>query len=152
MRLTAAIDIAAPAEIVWRCIDEPEQIVRWVEGAVEHRYLGPRDPAHPVGQKFVQRLKQGSKVSVFEGTLIAFERLRHFAFVIPSPAYSSEAHFRLSAQGPERTHVDYAIDVTLHTGKAKIAAALLRVPLGFFVKKQMRRLEALALSLHGAGA
>lgn len=148
MRLTASIDIDAPAAIVWSCIDEPDKIVRWVEGALEHRYVGEPDPAHRVGQMFVQRLAQGSTVTEFEGTLIAFEHLRHFAFRIPSPAYSSEAHFHLSSLGPSRTHVDYAIDVTLHTLKARIGAALLRVPLWFFVRKQMRRLQALAVSLN----
>ena len=152
MRLTAAIDIDAPTVIVWACIDEPDKIVRWVEGALEHRYLGPRDPAHPAGQKFVQRLAQGSKVTEFEGTLIAAEPLRHFAFRIPSPAYSSEAHFHLTDLGANRTHLDYAIDVTLHTVKARIGAALLRVPLAFFVRKQMRRLQALAQALHGAAS
>jgi uncharacterized protein YndB with AHSA1/START domain len=148
MRLTARIDIDAPPEAVWRCIDEPALIVRWVEGAVEHRYIDARDPAHPLGQRFVQQLKQGSKVTEFTGTLIAFDRPRHFAFTIPSPAYSSEAHFRLTPLGAARTHVDYVIDVTLHTAVAKIAALLLRLPLSFFVPKQMRRLKALAESVH----
>ena len=96
MRLTAKIDIDAAPATVWRCIDEPALILRWVEGALEHRYIDARDPARPVGQRFVQRLQQGKKVTEFTGTLIAFERPRHFAFTIPSPAYSSEAHFRLT--------------------------------------------------------
>jgi len=149
MRLTAKIDIDAAPETVWRCIDEPALILRWVEGALEHRYLDARDPARPVGQRFVQRLQQGKKVTEFTGMLIAFDRPRHFAFTIPSPAYSSEAHFRLSPLGPARTHVDYAIDVTLHTATAKFAGALLRLPLAFFVPKQMRRLKALAESVAG---
>src|SRR3954470_3015719 len=132
MRLTARIDIDAPPQVVWRCIDEPALIVRWVEGALEHRYLDARDPANPVGQRFVQRLQQGKKVTEFIGTLIACERPRHFAFTIPSPAYSSEAHFRLTPLGSAGTHVDYVIDVTLHTTTAKIAAALLRLPLALF--------------------
>jgi len=149
MRLTAKIDIDAPPETVWRCIDEPALILRWVEGALEHRYLDARDPARPVGQRFVQRLQQGKKVTEFIGTLIAFDRPRHFAFTIPSPAYSSEAHFRLSPLGPARTHVDYAIDVTLHTATAKLAGVLLRLPLALFVPKQMRRLKTLAESVAG---
>ena len=152
MRLTAAVDIDASPETVWRCIDDPALIVRWVEGALEHRYLDPRDPAHPVGQRFVQRLQQGKKVTEFTGTLIAFEPPRHFAFTIPSPAYSSEAHFRLAPLDGSRTHVDYAIDVTLHTATAKVAGVLLRLPLAFFVPKQMRRLKALAESIAGATA
>lgn len=147
MRLTASVDIDAPADVVWSCIDEPDKIVRWVEGAVSHEYVGERDPDHPVGQRFRQELRQGPKVRSFEGTLTAFEPLRHFAFRIPSPAYSSEAHFHLTSQGDRRTRVDYAIDVTLHTTKAKIAAALLRLPLTFFVPKQMGRLKRLAESL-----
>ena len=149
MRLTAAVDIDAPPETVWRCIDEPALIVRWVEGALEHRYLEPRDPAHPVGQRFVQRLRQGKKVKEFTGTLIACERPRHFAFTIPSPAYSSEAHFRLAPLDAARTHVDYAIDVILRTATAKVAGVLLRLPLAFFVPKQMRRLKSLAESIAG---
>lgn len=152
MRLTARIDIDAPPETVWRCIDEPALIVRWVEGALDHRYIDPRDPAHPVGQRFVQRLKQGKKVTEFTGTLIEFDRLRHFAFTIPSPAYSSEAHFRLTPLDAARTHVDYVIDVTLHTAVAKLAAVLLRLPLSFFVPRQMRRLKTLAESIQGGSA
>ena len=149
MRLTAAVDIDAAPETVWRCIDEPALIVRWVEGALEHHYLDLRDPAHPVGQRFVQRLQQGRKVKEFTGTLIACERPRHFAFTIPSPAYSSEAHFRLTPLDAARTHVDYTIDVTLHTVTAKLAAVLLRLPLSVFVPKQMRRLKTLAEGIRG---
>ena len=60
---------------------------------------------------------------------------------------ASFAHFRLTPRGSSGTHVEYAIDVTLHTTTAKLAAALLRVPLAFFVPRQMRRLKALAESI-----
>ena len=150
MRITAAIDVDASPAVVWSCIAEPDKIVRWVEGALDHRYVGARTGRPKVGDKFVQRLKQGRKVVEFEGTLTACEEPSHFAFTIPSPAYSSEAHFRLTPQGSGGTHVDYSIDVTLHTLAAKIAGAALRVPLAFFVRKQLRRLRALAVSLSRA--
>lgn len=147
MRLTASAEIDAPPELVWRCIDEPEQILKWVEGAMAHEYVGDPPQGDRVGQRFHQSLKQGSKVQHFEGTLIACDRPAHFAFTIPTPGYSSEAHFRLTSLERARTRVDYRIDITLHTLKAKIGATLLRIPLTFFVPKQMRRLKALAESL-----
>ena len=147
MRIRVGIDIDAPLQVVWSCIEEPDKIVRWVEGAVDHRYLRAH-AGHPnVGDKFLQRLKQGRKVVEFEGTLITRQYGRHFAFTIPAPAYSSEAHFRLSPRGLSGTHVDYSIDVTLHTLLAKLAGAVLHVPLGFFVRRQLRRLRALAVAL-----
>lgn len=147
MRLTASAEIDAAPEVVWRCIDEPEKILQWVEGAVTHRYLGDPPAGDRVGQRFHQSLKQGSKITEFEGTLIACDHPRHFAFTIPSPSYSSEAHFRLTPLDGRRTRVDYSIDVTLHTLKAKVGATLLRIPLTFFVPRQMQRLRALAESL-----
>ena len=147
MRITTSTEINAPAATVWACIDEPDNILRWVEGAVEHRYITPRENGHEVGQRFVQKLMQGPSVREFEGALIAFEPYEHFAFRIPAPAYSSEAHFRLTPLGPSKTRIDYAIDITLHTAKAKAIAALLRLPLTFFIPKQMRRLKRLAESL-----
>ena len=53
MRITTSTEINAPAATVWACIDEPDNILRWVEGAVEHRYITPRENGHEVGQRLV---------------------------------------------------------------------------------------------------
>jgi hypothetical protein len=147
MRLTTTIDINAPAEVVWACIEEPEKILQWVEGAVEHRYLTPAGDGNQIGRQFEQKLKQGKDVVTFIGTITQCEELKHFAFHIPSPAYSSDAQFQLTVLRPDLTQVFYAIDVELHTLKAKIVGFLLRLPLTFFVPKQLQRLKQLAESL-----
>jgi Polyketide cyclase / dehydrase and lipid transport len=147
MRLTTTIDINAPAEVVWACIEEPEKILQWVEGTVGHRYLTPAEDGTRIGRQFEQKLKQGKDVVTFIGTITHCEEPQHFAFHIPSPAYSSDAHFRLSALRPDVTQVFYSIDVELHTLKAKIVGFLLRLPLTFFVPKQLQRLKQLAESL-----
>ncbi len=103
-----------PHETVFACVDQPEHIVQWVEGAVEHTYISDRNPANPVGQRFRQRLRMGKSVKEFHGEIIAWEYADAFRASIPSPAYSSEAHFRISPNGPTRSTVDYSIDVTLH--------------------------------------
>jgi hypothetical protein len=147
MRLTTTIDINAPVEVVWACIEEPEKIMQWVEGAVEHRYLMPAVDGNRVGRQFEQKLKQGKDIVTFIGTITHCEEPQYFAFHIPSPAYSSDAQFRLTVLHSDLTQVFYAIDVELHTLKAKIIGFLLRLPLSFFVPKQLQRLKRLAESL-----
>lgn len=144
MLIRCTMPIAAAAERVFACVDDPEKIVGWVEGALEHRYTTPRDPANPVGQRFIQKLQQGPKLREFEGTIIAFTYPTDFGVSIPSPAYSSLAHFRITPNGPQACTVNYSIDVTLHTWQARVMGFLLRIPLGFFVRKQIGRLKRYA--------
>ncbi len=150
MRLTATVDINAPAEIVWACVEEPDKIVQWVEGAVGHRYITPVENGVIVGSQFEQKLQQGKEIVTFIGTVTDCQQPQRFGFHIPSPAYSSDALFQLTPLSDETTQVDYSIDVELHTLKAKVAGFVLRLPLTFFVPKQMRRLKQLAESLTAA--
>jgi uncharacterized protein YndB with AHSA1/START domain len=152
MLLRCTTKVNAAAETVFACVDEPEHIVKWVGGAVGHEYLTERNPANPVGQRFLQKLRMGSSVREFNGEIIAWEKPTHFGLHIPTAAYSSEAHFRISPEGPVRSTVDYSIDVTLHTLTARALGTLLRVPLGFFVKNQIGKLKAYAESLQARQA
>lgn len=144
MRLQCTVHIQAPPETVFACVDEPDKIVGWVEGAVEHAYTSERQAPTPVGQRFHQRLQQGKSIREFAGEIIAWEQPHHFGLRIPSAAYTSEAHFRMTPRDACQSQLHYRLDVTLHTPLAKVLGLLLRVPLGFFVRKQMRRLKAYA--------
>jgi hypothetical protein len=150
MLLTCRTKVNAPADTVFACVDEPEHIVRWVGGAVDHVYVTERNPANPVGQKFLQKLKMSNSVREFEGKIIAWEKPTHFGLFIPSPAYSSEAHFRITPEGSSSSTVDYSIDVTLHTLAARVIGTVLRIPLGFFVQNQIGKLKSYAESLQAS--
>ena len=151
MLVRCKMSVDAPAKTVFACVDEPEHIVRWVEGAVEHTYVSDRNPANPVGQRFVQKLRMGKSIKEFQGEVIAWQYPTHFGLHIPSAAYSSEAHFRISPEGPARSTVDYSIDITLHKAIVRLLSPLLRVPLTLFVRKQIGRLKACAEKLHAEG-
>src|SRR3954471_12044647 len=137
MLLRCKMAVNAAAGTVFMCVDQPEHIVQWVEGAVEHTYVSERNPANPVGQRFRQRLRMGKSIKVFDGEIIAWEAPTHFGLSIPAPAYSSEAHFRISPNGPTLSTIEYSIDVTLHKALIRLLSPLLRVPLTFFVRKQI---------------
>lgn len=144
MLLRCKMTVNASAETLFACVDQPEHIVRWVEGAVEHTYISDRNPANPVGQQFIQKLRMGYSVKEFNGEIIAWQYPTHFGLRIPSPAYSSEAHFRITPGGPAQSVVDYSIDVTLHKPIVQLVSPLLRLPLTLFVRKQIGRLKAYA--------
>ena len=152
MLLRCRIAVDTPAETVFACVDQPEHIIQWVEGAVEHTYLTDRNPANPTGQRFRQKLRMGKSIKEFHGEVIAWQFPTHFGLHIPSPAYSSEAHFRISPNGQTKCAVDYSIDVTLHKRLVRLLAPLLRVPLTFFVRKQIGRLKSYAEKVQREGA
>ena len=139
IRCKMAMD--ASAETVFTCVDRPEHIVQWVEGAMEHVYVSDRSPTNPVGQRFLQKLRMGKSIKEFQGEIIAWDAPTHFGLHIPSPAYSSEAHFRISPDGPARSTVNYSIDLTFHKAIVRLLSPLLRIPLTLFVKKQIGRLK-----------
>jgi hypothetical protein len=147
MLLRCKTAVNAAAETVFACVDQPEHIVQWVEGAVEHTYTSERNPADPVGQRFLQRLRMGKSIKEFHGEIIAWKAPTHFGLYIPASAYSSEAHFRITPNGPLRSTVDYSINVTLHKAFVRMLSPLLRVPLTLFVRKQIGRLKACAEKL-----
>jgi hypothetical protein len=152
MLLRCRMAVNTPAETVFACVDQPEHIVQWVEGAVEHTYTTDRNTADPVGQRFRQKLRMGKSVKEFQGEVIAWKSPTHFGLHIPSPAYSSEAHFRISPAGQTRCTVDYSIDVTLHKPFVRLLTPLMRVPLTFFVRKQIGRLKSYAEKVQREGA
>ncbi|HEY3455355.1 MAG TPA: SRPBCC family protein [Bryobacteraceae bacterium] len=141
MLVRCKMAINASAETVFACVDRPEHIVQWVEGAVDHVYISERNPANPVGQRFLQKLRMGKSIKEFQGEIIAWEAPTHFGLYIPAPAYSSEAHFRISPDGPTRSTVNYSIDITLHKAIMRLLSPLLWIPLTLFVKKQIGRLK-----------
>lgn len=147
MRLTATVAVGVSAEQVFACVDEPEKIVGWVEGAIEHRYTSARGVS-AVGQTFHQKIMQGPKPKDFDGTITVFEPPTRFGFSIPSAAYSSEVLFVITPTGQATCRVDYSIDVTLHTWLAKVIGTVMRIPLGAFVRKQMGRLRRYAETGH----
>lgn len=151
MLLRCKTSVDAAAETVFACVDQPEHIVQWVEGAVEHTYLTERNPANPVGQRFRQKLRMGKSVNEFHGEIIAWEFPTHFGLQIPAPAYSSEAHFRIAPNGPNRSTIDYSIDVTLHKAFFRFISPLMQLPLTFFVRKQIGRLKSYAEKVQAGG-
>ena len=103
------IEIAAPIEVVWRTITEPDQIRRWFSDAAD---IDATDGA--VGTMTFEGDRTGDPL-VVNIAVVAAERPQRFAFrwihpagVEASPANSVLVTFTLTAAGAERTHLRVA--------------------------------------------
>jgi len=92
----------------------------------------------------------GKSIKEFHGEIIAWEAPTHFGLRIPAPAYSSEAHFRISPVAPGKSIVRYSIDITLHKPLIRSLSPLLKIPLTLFVRKQISRLKSYAEKVQSA--
>ena len=99
MLLRCKTKVNAAAETVFACVDEPEHIVKWVGGAVDHVYSQSETRRIRWARRFLQKLRMGNSVREFDGEIIAWEKPTHFGLHIPTAAYSSEAHFRITPEG-----------------------------------------------------
>lgn len=147
MLLTCSTTVEALPATVFDCVDAPRHIVGWVSGAIEHTYLSERGPKPPIGQRFRQLLRQGRRIRTFEGEIIAWEEATHFGLRIPTAAYTTEAHFRISPLGARRSTLEYTIEIVLMSPLAKAIGPLLKLPLRWFVRRQIDSLKAYAEAL-----
>jgi uncharacterized protein YndB with AHSA1/START domain len=143
MRLVYTLDINAPADKVFELIHDPEKHTLWLQGVEETRYVGPYDPDNPVGAKFKQKIRQGSRVKEYDGEVTAFARPKHLAIRLFSPQFSVVVDYRLTPR-EGGTRLDYAADVSCGHWFFRLMVKVF----GFFcrgmLRKQMQKLKELA--------
>lgn len=105
-RIEREIDIAAPVDVVWRTITDPEQIPRWFSDRAE---LDARPGGHGT---LVFRADGPGEPHVVELTVVTADPPHVLAYRWLAPAgadataqNSMLVTFTLRADGPERTHL-----------------------------------------------
>jgi uncharacterized protein YndB with AHSA1/START domain len=143
MAMTYSIEMKAPIDKVFDCVDDREKLKLWMDGLAETTYVTERDPANPVGTKFRQKIREGGRVQEYDGEVIAYEKPKHLAVRIGNTHFHAVADYRFSPTD-DGTRLDYACDVTCHGWFVKVMGFLF----GWFVKrmlrKQMAKLKELA--------
>ena len=106
MNETFSMVIAAPAERVWALIDEPENLRGWMDGLEETTFPDGVDRSRGVGTRFVQRIREGGRVSEYQGVVTAHDRLRQLGIEIGNRAFTMAVEYRLTPV-PGGTRLDY---------------------------------------------
>lgn len=135
--------IAAPLERVWELIDDDENLKRWMDGLVDTSYPDGLDRTRPVGTRFVQRIKEGGRVSEYEGVVTAYDRLKHLGIEIGNRVFTMGVDYRLTSV-PGGTRLDYTAVMRRGGGFIRVMTVLFGWLTRKILRKQMAKLKALA--------
>lgn len=65
------ITVNAPIEKTFSLVDDAEKLKLWMDGLMDTEYTSPSDPANPLGTTFRQKIKEGGRVTEYEGEVTA---------------------------------------------------------------------------------
>jgi uncharacterized protein YndB with AHSA1/START domain len=143
MNETFSMVVAAPAERVWALIDDHDNLKRWMDGLEETTYPDGLDRSRAVGTRFVQRIREGGRVSEYQGVVTAYDRLKHLGIEIGNRAFSMAVDYRLTPV-PGGTRLDYSAAMKRAGGFVRVMMVLFGWLTRKILRKQMAKLKALA--------
>jgi uncharacterized protein YndB with AHSA1/START domain len=146
MNITYTMDIHAPIDKVFECIDNDELLKKWMHGLVEVVYVLEPDNNHPVGTKFTHKIKEGGKVREYDGEVIAYEKPSLLGVRLSPPMFTVDVYYRLSTI-ENGTRLHYECMLTYHNWFAKLIGSVFSWFSKKILHKQMNSLKELAESL-----
>jgi hypothetical protein len=143
MKLVCSTEFACAPERLWSFLDEGEKRKLWMKGVLEdvETSSGPRG----TGSTFRMKIKEGGRVGVYDGEVVAYDPPRHLGVKLTGPAFRDSAmfvHYRLADLGA-RTHLDYEASIETK-GWMKILGPLFVLFGRLQLKSFFRTLKALA--------
>ena len=102
-------------------------------------------PAEPgrVGHTFTQKIKEGGRVTEYEGRITAWEAPAHLGLSLGDRHFTTHVDYRFTAE-EGATRLDYSCRVELHNLLARIMGRLFGWLTRRIVRKQMAKLKAVA--------
>jgi uncharacterized protein YndB with AHSA1/START domain len=142
-KFTYSMDINAPIERVFDLIDDPEKIKQWMDGLEGTTFPEGRNPDNPVGTKFKQRIKEGSRIQEYDGEVMSYEKPKNLSVKVANKQIAVLVDYNLSpiAGG---TRLDYACEVFCFSWIARVMGRLFGWLMKSILRKQMDNLKAVA--------
>jgi uncharacterized protein YndB with AHSA1/START domain len=145
--ITYSMEINAPIEQVFACVDDDEQVKRWMEGVEEITYLDPPDRDNPVGTRFKQRIREGGRVAEYEGKVIAYDKPRHLGISLGNKQFTMQVDYRF-APIDGGTRLDYSAEMIAGNGFVRVMGVLFGWMTRRILRNQMAALKTMAESAH----
>jgi hypothetical protein len=137
------MDIASPIDKVFALLCDKDKLPLWLDGLEETRYADDYDPAHPLGARFIQRIREGGRVQEYDGEVTAHAPPNHLGIRLKAKAFTVDVDYRLTSIEPG-TRLDYSARVNCNGWFMRIMGFLMGGFARLILRKQLRKLKALA--------
>lgn len=148
MQIAQTLEIAAPRDRVWPLLDDDENLKLWMPDVVDTTYPDGKPEAgsqlSPVGTRFLQRIREGGRISTYEGQITAYEPQRLLGIRLgDNRHFFTDVTYRLSGEGGT-TRLDYTCDVALTSRLGRIMIWIGGPMARRIIKRHMANLKRLA--------
>jgi uncharacterized protein YndB with AHSA1/START domain len=143
MKCDYQIDIAAPIEKVFALLRDKDRFPLWLEGVEDTTYTADFDPENPIGARFVQRIREGRQVQDYDGEVTAYSAPNHLGIRLAGKHFAVNVDYRLTSIATG-TRLDYSCVVNCGSWFVRVMGFLFRWFTRLIVRKQLRKLKALA--------
>lgn len=143
MAITYEQHIDAPVETVFTFLDSDEKLKTWMEGLEETIYLADYDRDNPVGARFTQRIREGGRITEYDGEVIAYSRPHRLAVKLWSRHFTAKVDYLLHAE-EGGTRLDYSADFEHTSAVARVMGTLFSWLTRGILNRQMAALKRVA--------
>lgn len=143
MRISRSVRIAAPPEVVFDVVADPERQLEWQRGLVSTEFDEPYDPGSPQGAAFVKRIKEGPKVTEYRGRVEAYQRPSRYATSIGGASFTYRNEYVVAPDG-DGARLEYLGTSDAATQKAGLAARVFGWLTRRIVDRQLARVRELS--------
>lgn len=109
MNINYSTEINAPSNVLWTWLDDSEKIKLWMKGVEDD--VPTSDGPRRVGSTFRMKIREGRKVTEYDGTITAYEPCRYLAIDMVGGCMgpmTMHVDYRLEEVGAGRTRLDYS--------------------------------------------
>jgi uncharacterized protein YndB with AHSA1/START domain len=143
MEVFCSATIKASAEKIFDLITDDEKKKKWAQGLAETTYPEGRNKQHPVGTKFIQKIKEGHRLTEYNGEILAFEPPRHLSVRMSNKHIDMDMHFNLKPMG-QKTQVDFVVEMPRAGLLARTAGKVFGWFTKMILKNQLSALKTMA--------
>ncbi len=143
MRQTRSIRVNAHPQRVWELIDDDNKLPLWMPHIVSTRYPDGKPRDNPIGTRFIQEMREGDKISSYEGEVTEYEPGKLLGVLLRPQAFAIHVVYHVTGD-EDWTRLDYGCDVRPVGWRGWLMLSLSKKMLNRILDQQLARLKLVA--------